>query len=237
MESSDDQKMTVNGDEDMYNSSTTNQHEQSNYKQEQSAYADSDQSLYGVLSSLLMAIFFPDPHSDSSFFQRTKDSCRENLPHLREASKATGVNVLRWARQGSSLRLLLVISIGTITLLTLTGVLVFLLFLAAATVNAIIISLFMSLAAAGGFLAIFFACVAGIYIGALSIAVFVISSATISAIITVLIVTGWLGFFWIVWSVVKKSAGLAKHSVSITGSALTAYTSGWHAHQRHHHHD
>lgn len=84
----------------------------------------------------------------------------------------------------------LLLQIGTITLLTLTGVLVFLLFLAAATVNAIIISLFMSLAAAGGFLAIFFACVAGIYIGALSIAVFVISSATISAIITVLIVTG-----------------------------------------------
>ena len=85
---------------------------------------------------------------------------------------------------------LFLLQIGTITLLTLTGVLVFLLFLAAATVNAIIISLFMSLAAAGGFLAIFFACVAGIYIGALSIAVFVISSATISAIITVLIVTG-----------------------------------------------
>ena len=120
MESSDDQKMTVNGDEDMYNSSTTNQHEQSNYKQEQSAYADSDQSLYGVLSSLLMAIFFPDPHSDSSFFQRTKDSCRENLPHLREASKATGVNVLRWARQGSSLRLLLVISVSSFLNLCLT---------------------------------------------------------------------------------------------------------------------
>lgn len=113
MESSDDQKMTVNGDEeDMYNSTTTNQHEQSNFKKEQSAYADSDQSLYAVISSLLMAIFFPDPHSDSSFFQRTRDSCRENFPHLRKASKATGVNVLRWARQGSSLRLLLVISVS-----------------------------------------------------------------------------------------------------------------------------
>ncbi|KAG2685088.1 hypothetical protein I3760_10G108700 [Carya illinoinensis] len=39
--------------------------------------------------------------------------------------------------------------------------------------------------------AFFFTCVAFIYIGALSVAVFVISSATISAIVASLIATGW----------------------------------------------
>ncbi|KAG6692333.1 hypothetical protein I3843_10G105000 [Carya illinoinensis] len=39
--------------------------------------------------------------------------------------------------------------------------------------------------------AFFFTCVTFIYIGALSVAVFVISSATISAIVASLIATGW----------------------------------------------
>jgi len=64
------------------------------------------------------------------------------------------------------------------------------LFFLAATFNAIVISLLMSLAAAGGFLALFFAFLTAIYIGALSVAVFVISTATISATVAVLIVTG-----------------------------------------------
>ncbi|CBI28637.3 unnamed protein product, partial [Vitis vinifera] len=105
---------------------------------------------------------------------------------------------MHWTRRGSALRALLVISVGTITLLALTGLLVFMLFFLAATFNAIVISLLMSLAAAGGFLALFFACITAIYIGALSVAVVVISTATISAIIAVLITTGWIGFFWTV---------------------------------------
>lgn len=84
------------------------------------------------------------------------------------------------------------LQVGTIALLALTGLTVFMLFFVAATVNAIVISLLMSLAAAGGFLALFFAFMTAIYIGALSVAVFVISTATISAIIAVLITTGKL---------------------------------------------
>lgn len=64
------------------------------------------------------------------------------------------------------------------------------LFFLAATINAVVISLLMSLAAAGGFLALFFTFVTAIYIGALSIAAFVISTATISAIAAVMIVSG-----------------------------------------------
>lgn len=77
-----------------------------------------------------------------------------------------------------------------IALLAVTGLLVFMLFFLAATFNAIVISLLMSLAAAGGFLALFFAFVTAIYIGALSVAVVVISTTTISAIIAVIITTG-----------------------------------------------
>lgn len=89
-----------------------------------------------------------------------------------------------------SLQVFFMLQVGTITLLALTGLLVFMLFFVAATFNAIIISLLMSLAAAGGFLAFFFACVTAIYIGALSVAVFVISTATIVTIVAVLIATG-----------------------------------------------
>lgn len=84
------------------------------------------------------------------------------------------------------------LQVGTIALLALTGLTVFMLFFVAATVNAIVISLLMSLAAAGGFLALFFAFMTAIYIVALSVAIFVISTATISAIIAVLITTGKL---------------------------------------------
>ncbi|GKV00240.1 hypothetical protein SLEP1_g12969 [Rubroshorea leprosula] len=189
---------------------------------------------YAVLHRLLSIIFFPDPNSPAAstpLFRRIKLSVSENKHQLREASKNTGRSVLLWTRRGSCLRALLVISVGTITLLTLTGLFIFMLFFLAATVNAIVISLLMSLAAAGGFLALFFACVTAIYIGALSVAAITISTATFSAIVAVLIATGWIGFFWTVWVATKKSVGLAKHSLSMTGSALSAYSSARHIHR------
>lgn len=82
------------------------------------------------------------------------------------------------------------LQVGTIVLLAMTGSLIFLFFFLAATLNAIIISLLVSLAAVGGFLALFFACVTAIYVGALGVALFVISTATISAIVAVVIAAG-----------------------------------------------
>ncbi|KAL7223567.1 hypothetical protein ACSBR1_025093 [Camellia fascicularis] len=269
-------------------------------------------SLDGVLRRVGAEIFFPNPDSaygSSPVIHRIKASLSENVPLLRQASRNTGRDVLLWARRGTPLRALLVVSVGTIGLLALTGLVVFMLFFLAATVNAIIISLLVSLAAAGGFLALFFACVTAIYIGALSVAVFVISTATISAIIAVLIATrlrfhlhellryfpvvcfyawlymfdlvdsrvdlqnhcsavqcsavcahtwlyldrsanrlqlgrvlgdeclllDWIGFFWTVWLATKKSVGLAKHSLTVTGSALSAYSSARHVRSRHEH--
>lgn len=187
-----------------------------------------DETLYVVIHRMITMILFPDPNSrvaSFSLLQRIKISLSENGSHLRDASRNTGRNVLLWTRRGSPIRALFVISVGTITLLTLTGLLVFMLFFLAATINAIIISLLVSLAAAGGFLALFFACLTVIYIGALSVAAFVISTAAISAIVAVLVATGWIGFFCVIWLATKKSVGLAKHSLSMTGSALSAYSS------------
>ena len=75
-------------------------------------------------------------------------------------------------------------------MISLTGLLIFMSFLLVATANAIIVSVLMSLAAAGGFLALFFACLVAVYVGAVSIAIFVISATVISAIVGVLIATG-----------------------------------------------
>ncbi|XAR73593.1 hypothetical protein NMG60_11007609 [Bertholletia excelsa] len=182
-------------------------------------------TLPAVLRRLAAEVFFPDPSSkygSGTAFHRIRGSISDNVPLLNEASRRAGHDILLWTRRGSPLRALLVVSVGTIFLLALTGTVVFMLFLLAATFNAIVVSLLMSLAAAGGFLALFFACLTAIYIGALSVAVLVISMATISAIITVLIVTGWIGFFWIVWSVARKGMGLAKDTFTATGSALSA---------------
>lgn len=43
-----------------------------------------------------------------------------------------------------------------------------------------------------------------------------------------LCMSGWIGFFWTVWLATKKSVGLAKHSITATGSALSAYSTTRH---------
>ncbi|XP_050101855.1 uncharacterized protein LOC126581953 [Malus sylvestris] len=195
-------------------------------------HTNREETLYGIFHHLIVEILFPGSTSAGAaapLFQRIKTSLAKNGPLLHEASRNSGRNVFLWTRRGSPLRALLVISVGTITLLALTGLLVFMLFFVAATFNAVVISLLLSLAAAGGFLAIFFACVTAIYIGALSVAVFVISATTILTIGAVLIATGWIGFFWIMWLATKKSVGLAKQSLNVTGSAISAYSYGRHA--------
>ncbi|CAI0428209.1 unnamed protein product [Linum tenue] len=186
-------------------------------------------TLFAVLNRMVSSIFAPasgggDP---APLLQRIKASLSENGPLLKDATANTGRKILVWTRSGSPLRALLVISVGTIALLAMTGILVFMLFFLAATINAIVISLLMSLAAAGGFLALVFTCLAAIYIGALSIAIFAISTATISAIIAVVVATGWIGFFWTIWLVTKKTVGVATHSLSLTGSAISTYSSAW----------
>ncbi|XP_061340348.1 uncharacterized protein LOC133286862 [Gastrolobium bilobum] len=192
------------------------------------------ETLPEVVNRMASAILFPEPVNSGSLLRRIKASVADNAPLLPEASRNSAHHVLLWTRQGSPLRALLVISVGSVTFVALTGLLVFMLFFLAATINAIVISLLMSLAAAGGFLALFFASVTAIYIGALSLAIFVISVTTFWAIVAVLITTGWIGFFYTVWLVTRKSFGFAKHSLSATGSAISTYTTARHARHRVH---
>ncbi|CAA6659369.1 unnamed protein product [Spirodela intermedia] len=159
-------------------------------------------------------------------------SSRRRPSRIACACRNSGRRVLLWTRRGSPLRALLVISVGTITLLALTGLAVFILFFLAATLNAIIISLLMSLAAAGGFLALFFGCLVATYIGALSVAVFIISITTIATIIAVLIAAGWIGFLWAIHLLAKKGMDIVRQSLSMTGSALSAYCTSPQAHHK-----
>lgn len=167
---------------------------------------------------------------DQSIAWRIRASYGEAAPRIREASRNSVAEVLAWVRAGSPFRALLVTAVGTVALLALTGLMVFTVFFLVATVNAVILSLLVSLAAAGGMLAIFFTCLAFVYIGALSVAVFVISGITISSIIAVFIAAGWVGFFWVLWLTARKSAKLTKQSFSITSSAITAYSASRNVH-------
>ncbi|KAL3527421.1 hypothetical protein ACH5RR_012077 [Cinchona calisaya] len=202
-------------------------------KKDHSCSANQEITLYTIFNRLISAIFFPNSDCASSpLLHRIKVALSHNIPLLSVAFKNTANHILLWTRRGSHFRALLVVSVGTIALLALTGFAVVMFFFVAATINAIMISLLVSLAAAGGFLAIFFSLLAAIYIGALSVAVFVISATTISAIIAAAITTGWIGFFWTIWLATQKGFGLAKNSLNMTGSVVSAYSSARFARRR-----
>ncbi|KAL1213067.1 hypothetical protein V5N11_001071 [Cardamine amara subsp. amara] len=218
----------VGGDDDVgeiLNGGTMNGQLKPDYKDKEED--EDSNSLYSLICLTIGSILFPDSKtgdtSSSSLLQRIRNSVAENGPKLRKASRRTGNEILLWTRGGSPLRSLLVITIGTIVLLTTMALVVFTLFFVAATANAIIVSLLISLAVAGGFLALFFLCLTGIYIGALSVAAFFISTATISAVVCILIASGWIGFFYVVWLGTRGSVRLAKQSVSVVGSAISEF--------------
>ncbi|CAO2163308.1 unnamed protein product [Urochloa humidicola] len=187
-------------------------------------------TLPGVVRGFVDGVWCPG--GDEPLRRRLKAASRDAAPRLRGASRNSARDLLEWTRRGSGLRAILVISVGTITLIALTGHLIFMFFLLVATANAVIVSILMSLAAAGGFLAIFFACVVAVYIGAVSVAAFAISATVISAIVGVMIATGWVGFFWMLWFAARKSMDLTKHSIGATSSVIQSYSASRHANQK-----
>lgn len=85
------------------------------------------ETLYSVLHHLIAEIL--SPHSGSGgastpLLHRIKASVAKNAPLLPEASRNSATNIRLWARRGSPLRALLVISVGSIALLALTGLLI-----------------------------------------------------------------------------------------------------------------
>ncbi|CAL9060512.1 unnamed protein product [Musa banksii] len=164
-----------------------------------------------------------------AILRRRRSSSAKAASRRREDSRNPVRYLLLWTRGRGPLPALFGISVGTITLLALAGLLISLFILVAATLNVIIVSFQVSLIAVGGFLSIFFASITAIFIGAILSAIFVISTTTISAIIAVMLATGSIGFFWIVIVAVRKSMDLTRHSVSITSSAISAYSAAWQA--------
>ncbi|TVU05800.1 hypothetical protein EJB05_48983 [Eragrostis curvula] len=200
---------------------------------------EDEDTLPGVLRSFVDGVFAAG--GDEPLLRRLRAASCEAAPRVREASRNSARDLLEWTRRGSGLRAILVISVGTITLIALTGLLIFMSFLLVATVNAVIVSVLMSLAAAGGFLALFFACLVAVYVGAVSVATFAISATVVSAIVAVLITTatnsgkeerGWLGFFWMIWFAARKSMDLTKHSIGMTSSAIHSYSASRHVNQK-----
>ncbi|KAK1441374.1 hypothetical protein QVD17_07224 [Tagetes erecta] len=166
-----------------------------------------DVTLYGLSVHLIQSIL--DQNSGPQMATRIKKSFADAAPLFRKASLNTKRDVLVWTHD-SPLRSLLVVSAGIVTFLALTGMLVFMVVFAAATVNAIVISLLISFAAVGGFLAVFFACMTTMYIGLLCITAFVTFTITISSIIAALVAAGWIGFIWMIWLAASKSVGIVK---------------------------
>ncbi|KAH9305227.1 hypothetical protein KI387_009631, partial [Taxus chinensis] len=142
--------------------------------------------LLEALKGLVAQIFYPGV--GMSIFERTKRALKENAPLIKHSATNSTRNLMHWMHRGGPWRAFLVIWVGTILLLSLTGLGAFMLFFLAATTNTIILGLLMSLAAVGGFMALFFTCLTVIYVGALSIAAFVISVATLITISAVTIV-------------------------------------------------
>ncbi|KAJ1268482.1 hypothetical protein BS78_07G139100 [Paspalum vaginatum] len=188
---------------------------------------EEEDTLPAVVRSFVGGVWSPD----EPLLRRLRAASCEAAPRLRGASRNSARDLVEWTRRGSGIRAILVISVGTITLIALTGLLIFMFFLLVATANAVIVSVLMSLAAAGGFLALFFACLVAVYVGAVSVAVFAISATVISAAVGVMIAAGWIGFFWMIWFTARKSVDLTKHSIGMTSSAIQSYSASRHASQ------
>ncbi|KAK7305659.1 hypothetical protein VNO77_43567 [Canavalia gladiata] len=195
-----------------------------------------DRVLFSIPRFNRVFLLFENLHSSCNCFHQRTLETGNNMQIRRLEFKAcnivsSGDNELGKSLRDARLSVLMSFNLaGTIIFVTLTGLLVFLLFLLAATINAIVISLLISLATAGGFLALFFAFVAAIYIAAFIVVIFAISVSRILAMVAILITTGWIGFIYTVWLVTRKSFGFAAHLLGVTGSAISSYTTAGHAH-------
>lgn len=179
-----------------------------------------EEGLLQVLKQMMFQIVYPT--DGTPFIRRTKQAFMENGTLVKQAATNSTKNLMDWTRLGGPWRAFLVISVGTILLLAMTGFGAFMLFFLAATTNTIIVGLLMSLAAVGGFMVIFFSCLVAIFVGALSVAAFVISVITLVTITAVSIAAGWIGFFWLVWQGIRKSLDLTRSSFLMTASALSS---------------
>ncbi|KAL3691557.1 hypothetical protein R1sor_005208 [Riccia sorocarpa] len=151
-----------------------------------------------------------DRRSQRSMLSRSREVVRENAPRLRKAARYSTEKVNRWIHGGGRWRSFMITVTGLIALIGLSGVAAFLIFLIIATANTVVIALLGSVAAVGACIAIFFTALTAIYVGALSFAAFFISSICMLSIFAMLTAAGWIGFWWALWTGVRKGVGTAQ---------------------------
>eukprot|EP00246_Nothoceros_aenigmaticus_P004826 TRINITY_DN16538_c0_g1_i1.p1 TRINITY_DN16538_c0_g1~~TRINITY_DN16538_c0_g1_i1.p1 ORF type:complete len:221 (-),score=15.02 TRINITY_DN16538_c0_g1_i1:222-884(-) len=135
---------------------------------------------------------------------RTRSALASKVPRFKRAVKDSSSDLVHWMRQGGPWRSFLVTVVGLITLAALTGLTVFTIFFLIATANLIIVSFIISVAAVGALVASFFISLAVIYVGAVSIAAFVISTITFLSIVCILFASGTVGVLWLMWQGVHR---------------------------------
>ncbi|KAG6554841.1 hypothetical protein Mapa_003424 [Marchantia paleacea] len=165
-----------------------------------------------------------DGRSRRSMLLGSREVVRKNAPRLKQAAKQSSEDLVRWINQGGPWRSFLITVTGLIALLGLTGVAAFLVFFVIATANTFVVAVLGSMAAVGACVALFFAALTAIYIGALSIAVFVISSIAFMTMLAVVTAAGWIAFWWASWQIVKKVLAVARGSIALTASSLQGAT-------------
>ncbi|OAE27136.1 hypothetical protein AXG93_4666s1060 [Marchantia polymorpha subsp. ruderalis] len=176
----------------------------------------------------MVAELTKDGRSRRSMLLGSREVVQQKAPRLKQAAKQSSEDLVRWINQGGQWRSFLITVTGLIALLGLTGVAAFLVFFVIATTNTIVVALLGSMAAVGACVAVFFAALTAIYIGALSIAVFVISSIAFMTMFAVVTAASWIAFWWASWQLVTKVFDVARGSIALTASSLQGATAKGH---------
>ncbi|MCO5600343.1 hypothetical protein L7F22_054454 [Adiantum nelumboides] len=159
----------------------------------------------------------------SSFIHRTRESLWAKSAQFHKTLQHTSSDLALWMQKGSPWRAFVVSTGAIVALLALAGLGTFVLFFLAATLNAVAIGFLASIAAVGAFTALFFSSLVAIYIGALVMAVFLISTITFFCICAALTASGWIAFLWVVWQGLRKATDFVKGLFGFPVSKLPSY--------------
>lgn len=158
----------------------------------------------------------------TSFIHRTRESLWEKSAQIHKALRQASFELVVWMQKGGPWRTFLVSTVAIVLLLGFAGLGTFMLFFLAVTLNAVAVGFLASIASVGAFTALFFSSLTAIYIGALVMAVFVISTITFFCICAALTAAGWIAFLWVVWQGLKKGTDLLKGFLGVSVPKLAA---------------
>ncbi|KAL2622578.1 hypothetical protein R1flu_002783 [Riccia fluitans] len=169
----------------------------------------------------MVAQLTKDGRSQRSMLSRSHEVVRENASRLKKAAKYSTEKARLWIHRGGRWRSFMITVTGLIALVGLSGVAAFMIFFIIATANTVVVALLGSMAAVGAGVAIFFAALTAIYVGALSFAVFAISTICLLSIFAMVTAAGWIGFWWALWTGVRRGIDTAQiHTRSYLASKI-----------------